>query len=267
MNDYYAVLGIEKNAAPDEIKAAYRFLAMQLHPDKHQGQGAKIAGRKLKEINEAYEVLGDDEKRTDYDNSISDNDDQNDNVNFQNQTWADQRTGANTGEERDAREQRKPQEKEQFYNQQELYNDYVFDQEIDQEILYESNSRQTESNNIFIKLFVSIIAFIIFVYIAQSCPTQKEPNKTPSPRVEYVLPKSEGSSITVNSDILTKYFGISYEQRQSSNLFMKDSHEYRYNGNGTWTVTKKSTVNNTNKNYIDTNSKTDVENYLHSLGF
>ena len=275
MNDYYAVLGIEKNAAPDEIKAAYRFLAMQLHPDKHQGQGAKIAGRKLKEINEAYEVLGDDEKRTDYDNSISDNDDQNDNVNFQNQTWADQKTGANTGEEREAREQRErekrerreQQEKEQFYNQQELYNDYAFDQEIDREILHNMNSHQSKSSNGFIKLFIGIISSLIIFNIIKSCPTQKEPNRTPLPRVEYVLPKTEGSSITVNSDILTKYFGISYEQRQSSNLFMKDAHEYRYNGNGTWTVTKKSTVNNTNKNYIDTNSKTDVENYLHGLGF
>jgi hypothetical protein len=160
-----------------------------------------------------------------------------------------------------------PNKKEQAYNQQELYNDYVFDQEIDQKILHESNAQQSESKNIFVKLFVGIIAFIIFVNIVKSCPTQKEPNRKPSPRVEYTLPASEGSSITVNSDILTRYFGISYEQRQSSNLFMKDSHEYRYNGNGTWTITKKSAVNSVNKNGINTNNKTEVENYLHSLGF
>jgi curved DNA-binding protein CbpA len=274
MNDYYAVLGIEKNAAPDEIKAAYRFLVMQLHPDKHQGQGqgARIAEKKFKEITEAYEILSDDEKRAAYDK-------QNHGMDFQNQTWTYQRADTNTGAEREAREQsekeareqrergkrerREQQEKEQSYYRQEPYNDYV----VDREIPYESKSRQTESSNTFIKLLVGIIAFVIFVHIVQSCPTKKEPNRTPSPRVEYVLPKSEGSSITVNSDILTKYFGISYEQRQRSNLFMKDSHEYRYNGNGTWTITKKSAVNNTNKNYIDTNSKTDVENYLHGLGF
>jgi hypothetical protein len=117
---------------------------------------------------------------------------------------------------------------------------------------------------------VSIIAGVIFVSMLQGCPAQKESAKPPPPKVEYVLPKLEGSSITVKSDVLTKHFGISYKQRQSSNLFIKDSHEYRYNGNGTWTITKKGAVNNTNnanKNYIDTNNKNDVENYLHELGF
>jgi hypothetical protein len=159
-----------------------------------------------------------------------------------------------------------PQEEEQLEqcdNQQSLYDDYVFDQEI----LHKSNSHQSESKNIFIALLVSIIAGVIFVNITQGCPTQKEPHRTPSPSVEYMLPKSEGSSIIVKSDILTKHFGISYEQRQSSNLFTKDSHEYRYNGNGTWTITKKGAINNINKNYIDTNNKTEVENYLHGLGF
>jgi hypothetical protein len=158
---------------------------------------------------------------------------------------------------------REPRKKEQFYNQQGLYDDYA----IDQKIVYESNHHRSESKNIFKALLVSIIASIILVNIMQGCPTRKEPNRTTPPRVEYVLPTLEGSSIVVKSDILTKHFGISYEQRQSSNLFMKDSHEYRYNGNGTWTITKKGAINNTNKNYIDTNNKNEVENYLHSLGF
>jgi hypothetical protein len=111
------------------------------------------------------------------------------------------------------------------------------------------------------------IAAIAFFAAITGCPAQKEPNRTPSPSVKYVLPKSDGSSIIVKPDVLTEYFGISYGQRQSSNLFMKDSYEYRYNGNGTWTITKKSAVYNTNKNYIDTNSKNEVENYLHGLGF
>jgi hypothetical protein len=163
------------------------------------------------------------------------------------------------------REQLEKEELDQNYYQQESYNDHAFDQEIP----YESNPHKSESKNIFMTLLVSIIAGVIFLNIIQGCPAQKEPkpNRRPSPSVEYVLPNSEGSSITVKSDVLTKYFGISHEQRQSSNLFMKDSHEYRYNGNGTWTITKKKAINNTNKNYIDTNSKTEVENYLHGLGF
>jgi hypothetical protein len=130
-----------------------------------------------------------------------------------------------------------------------------------------SNSRQSGQKNAFPALFASIIACIIFVAIAQGCSPQKEPYRRPSPRVEYTLPTLEGSSITVKSDVLTKHFGISYEQRQSSNLFMKDAHEYRYNGNGTWTITKKSVINNTNRNHINTNSKNEVEDYLHGLGF
>jgi DnaJ-class molecular chaperone len=48
MNDYYAVLGIEKNATKAEIKAAYHFLAAQLHPDKHQGARRENCGKKTK---------------------------------------------------------------------------------------------------------------------------------------------------------------------------------------------------------------------------
>jgi curved DNA-binding protein CbpA len=238
MNDYYAVLGIEKNVSKNEIKSAWRFLVGQLHPDKHQGQSVKIAERKLKEINEAYEVLCDDTKRADYDEQYY-------NMDFKNQTWTHQRADTNAGVQREARERSEREASDR----------------------HESNSRKSESKNIFKVLLASIIAGIILVNITQGCPTRKEPNRTPPPRVEYVLPTLEGSSIVVKSDILTKHFGISYEQRQSSNLFMKDSHEYRYNGNGMWTITKKGAINNTNKNYIDTNNKNEVENYLHSLGF
>jgi curved DNA-binding protein len=63
--DYYKVLGIEKNASDDEIKKAYRKLAMKYHPDKNQGK--KSAENKFKDISEAYEVLHDPEKRSKYD--------------------------------------------------------------------------------------------------------------------------------------------------------------------------------------------------------
>jgi curved DNA-binding protein len=64
--DYYATLGVSKDASADEIKRAFRRLAIQYHPDKAKGD-KKAAEEKFKEINEAYEVLGDPEKRKKYD--------------------------------------------------------------------------------------------------------------------------------------------------------------------------------------------------------
>ena len=64
--DYYQVLGVPKNATDDQIKKAYRKLAMQYHPDRNLGK-EKWANEKFKEINEAYGVLGDPQKRKQYD--------------------------------------------------------------------------------------------------------------------------------------------------------------------------------------------------------
>jgi len=64
--DYYKVLGVPRNASEDEMKKAYRKLAMQYHPDRNPGKEA-WANEKFKEINEAYGVLGDPEKRKQYD--------------------------------------------------------------------------------------------------------------------------------------------------------------------------------------------------------
>ncbi len=64
--DYYAVLGVPKNAPEKDIKSAYRKLARKWHPDANP-QNAKEAEEKFKEIAEAYEVLGDPEKRKKYD--------------------------------------------------------------------------------------------------------------------------------------------------------------------------------------------------------
>lgn len=63
--DYYEVLGVSKSASKDEIKKAYRKLAMKYHPDKNPGDAA--AEEKFKEAAEAYEVLHDDDKRPRYD--------------------------------------------------------------------------------------------------------------------------------------------------------------------------------------------------------
>jgi len=63
--DYYKILGINKNASPDEIKKAYRKLAVKYHPDKNKDN--KAAEEKFKAVNEAHEVLSDPEKRKKYD--------------------------------------------------------------------------------------------------------------------------------------------------------------------------------------------------------
>ncbi len=63
--DYYEVLGVEKNAGADEIKKAYRKMAMKYHPDRNPGD--KDAEEKFKEVGEAYSVLSDEDKRARYD--------------------------------------------------------------------------------------------------------------------------------------------------------------------------------------------------------
>ena len=63
--DYYDVLGVNKSASPDELKSAYRKLAIKYHPDKNPGD--KQAEEKFKEAAEAYEVLSSAEKKQRYD--------------------------------------------------------------------------------------------------------------------------------------------------------------------------------------------------------
>lgn len=63
--DYYNILGIQKNASDEEIKKAYKKLAIKYHPDKNKGN--KIAEEKFKEINEAYEILSSPDKKRNYD--------------------------------------------------------------------------------------------------------------------------------------------------------------------------------------------------------
>ena len=65
--DFYDVLGVPKNATEEDIKKAYRKLAMKHHPDRNQGDGAKASEEKFKEAKEAYEMLSDGPKRAAYD--------------------------------------------------------------------------------------------------------------------------------------------------------------------------------------------------------
>ena len=64
--DYYEILGISRDASPEQIKKAYRRLAIKYHPDRNQGN-SKEAEEKFKEISEAYKILSDSEKRKIYD--------------------------------------------------------------------------------------------------------------------------------------------------------------------------------------------------------
>ncbi len=68
MKDYYAVLGIRYGASAKEIKDAYRAMILQYHPDVYQGdpqEGTRIT----QQLNEAFEILGDEQKRTEHVNS------------------------------------------------------------------------------------------------------------------------------------------------------------------------------------------------------
>ena len=64
--DFYDILGVEKSASPNELKSAYRKLAVKYHPDKNPGD--KVAEDKFKEASEAYGILSDKEKKQNYDN-------------------------------------------------------------------------------------------------------------------------------------------------------------------------------------------------------
>lgn len=64
MTDYYEVLGIERNASPEQIKKAYRRMAMKVHPDVTNEPGA---AEQFKAVNEAYEVLSDPNKKAVFD--------------------------------------------------------------------------------------------------------------------------------------------------------------------------------------------------------
>lgn len=71
LKDYYYILGVNEDASGEDIKKAFRKLALRYHPDRNP-EHTREAEARFKEINEAYEVLGDEEKRWQYNRLISD---------------------------------------------------------------------------------------------------------------------------------------------------------------------------------------------------
>ena len=70
LKDYYQILNVSQDASAEDIKKAFRRLALQHHPDRNP-ENTEEAGEKFKEINEAYEVLGDERRRWQYDRLAS----------------------------------------------------------------------------------------------------------------------------------------------------------------------------------------------------
>ena len=70
LKDYYRILGVNKDASAQDIKKAFRQLALRYHPDRNP-DNPKQAEEKFKEINEAYEVLGDEQKKRQYDRLLN----------------------------------------------------------------------------------------------------------------------------------------------------------------------------------------------------
>jgi DnaJ-class molecular chaperone len=68
--DYYQILNVSRDASAEDIKKSFRQMALRYHPD-HNPENIREAGEKFKEINEAYEVLGDEQKRWQYDRLTS----------------------------------------------------------------------------------------------------------------------------------------------------------------------------------------------------
>ena len=164
MTDYYADLGVSKNASADEIKKAYRKLAFKYHPD--QNPGDKAAEEKFKKITAAYDVLGDEEKRRQYDNGGFNPFEQAYSSNQTNQSYQNTYTQGqdfwswftnayNAGNQR---------QQQQAENWQEQYTQYSNNTEYEQEHTHRYTYRYSKST-LFSKLMIGILKLLGGLYL------------------------------------------------------------------------------------------------------
>ena len=153
MKDLYDVLGVSKDASSDEIKKAYRKLAIKYHPDKNPDD--KVAEEKFKEISAAYAVLGDESKRTQYDTYGSADDYAASNQEYYTQTqdpfW------------------------EWFTNQNSAYNNtnqgytyYYTNSDASSNNYYKRSSRPTSRKEAFSNLIINGLSTILGVFLLRS---------------------------------------------------------------------------------------------------
>ena len=164
MTDYYADLGVSKNASADEIKKAYRKLAFKYHPD--QNPGDKLAEEKFKKITAAYDVLGDEEKRRQYDNGGFNSFEQAYSSNQTNQSY--QNTYANNQDFwswfTNAYNAGNQGQQQQAENWQEQYTQYSNNSEYEEEHTHRYTYRYSKST-LFSKLMINILKFLGGLYL------------------------------------------------------------------------------------------------------
>ncbi len=164
MTDYYADLGVSKNASADEIKKAYRKLAFKYHPD--QNPGDKAAEEKFKKITAAYDVLGDEEKRRQYDNAGFNPFEQAYSSNQTNQSYQNTYT---QGQDfwswfTNSYNTNSQYQQQQAENWQEQYTQYSDNSEYDQEHTHRYTYHYSKST-LFSKLMIGILKLLGGLYL------------------------------------------------------------------------------------------------------
>ncbi len=172
MKDYYEILEVSKNASQEIIEKAYKVLAKKYHPDLQEEQNKKIAEEKMKLINEAYEILSDDNKRKEYNielenekRRIEDSNTNNYNViNNENEGYYEEDDECYEDEEpltkkqiRKQKRQEKKAQREYTEEQERQYARYM------RSLGYKVKERWTFKR--FIRLLKAIIVIIIFLLI------------------------------------------------------------------------------------------------------
>ena len=138
--NYYDILQVNKNASPEIIEKAYKILAKKYHPDLQPEDQKKQAEEILKEINEAYEVLSNPEKKKDYDNFLEEQDRENPETNSYNDYYDNTQTHTNSTPV----DELKYQQQQEFLHQQQLRQEQQYQEQLqrEQELAYQEQLQQ-----------------------------------------------------------------------------------------------------------------------------